>query len=113
VTYSESEFDIATRMMSMQRAHRAIPGVGALNLGVATQIAGTIPGRLSRPASDTGEVRVGNPSGLVSVGATVRGVDGAWTADSAVLFRTARRLMQGEVAIPDRAPARAPVAVRR
>ena len=93
-------FDIATRMLSMGRAHRAIPGTAGLNLGVATQVPGTIPNRVSRPANAAGEVRVANPSGLVSVGAVVRQQDGAWTADSAVLFRTARRLMQGAVAVP-------------
>ena len=99
-TYDENQFDIATRMVSMGRVHRAIPGTGGLNLGVATQIPGSIPHRLSRPANAAGEVRVANPSGLVSVGAVVRNADGRWTADSAVLFRTARRLMQGEVAVP-------------
>lgn len=98
--YSPEQYDIGTRMISMQRAHKAIPGTGGLNLGVATQISGTLPNRLSRPPSSAGEVRVANPSGLVSVGAVVRRKDGMWTADSAVLFRTARRLMQGEVAIP-------------
>jgi 2-methylaconitate cis-trans-isomerase PrpF len=100
-TVDAQESDIATRMLSMQRAHRAIPGTGGLNLGVATQIPGTIPNRLSRPANSFGEVRVANPSGLVSVGAIVRREGGICTADSALLFRTARRLMQGEVAIPD------------
>ena len=99
-TFTPDRFDIATRMISMQRAHKAIPGTGGLNLGVATQIVGTIPNRLSKPANAAGEVRVANPSGLVSVGAIVRQVSDSWTADSAVLFRTARRLMQGEVAIP-------------
>lgn len=98
--FTPDQFDIATRMISMQRAHKAIPGTGGLNLGVATQIAGTIPNRFSKPANAAGEVRVANPSGLVSVGAVVRQTEGRWTADSAVLFRTARRLMQGEVAIP-------------
>jgi 2-methylaconitate cis-trans-isomerase PrpF len=98
--FAADQFDIATRMISMQRAHKAIPGTGGLNLGVATQIPRTIPNRLSKPANAAGEVRVANPSGLVSVGAVVRQTGGAWTADSAVLFRTARRLMQGEVAIP-------------
>ena len=93
-------FDIATRMISMGRVHRAIPGTGGLNLGVATQVPGTVPHQLSRPANAAGEVRVANPSGLVSVGAVVRNDNGRWTADSAVLFRTARRLMQGEVAVP-------------
>jgi 2-methylaconitate cis-trans-isomerase PrpF len=93
-------FDIATRMISMQRAHRAIPGTGGLNLGVATQIPGSIPNRVSRPSAASGEVRVANPSGLVSVGAVVRRDGDAWDAESAVLFRTARRLMRGEVAVP-------------
>jgi 2-methylaconitate isomerase len=99
-TWRADQFDIATRMISMQRAHRAIPGTGGLNLGVATQIPGSLPNRLSRPASATGEVRVGNPSGLVGVGAVVHVHGGTITADSALLFRTARRLMQGEVAVP-------------
>mgnify|MGYP002150614147 CR=1 FL=1 len=72
--YSPEHHDIGTRMISMQRAHKAIPGTGGLNLGVATQIAGTIPNRFSRPANAAGEVRVANPSGLVSVGAVVRKV---------------------------------------
>ncbi len=99
-TWTAESFDVATRMISMQRAHRAIPGTGGLNLGVATQIEGSIPHRVSRPASAAGEVRVANPSGLVSVGAVVRRKGDAWHADSAVLYRTARRLMQGSVAVP-------------
>ncbi|MDB5507741.1 MAG: PrpF family protein [Hyphomicrobiales bacterium] len=98
--FDAGDFDVATRMMSMGRVHRAVPGTGGLNLGVATQVPGTIPNRLARPANEAGEVRVANPSGLVSVGAVVRNDAGRWTADSAVLFRTARRLMQGEVAVP-------------
>jgi len=98
-SFHPDQYDIGTRMISMQRAHKAIPGTGGLNLGVATQIPGTIPNRLSKPASTAGEVRVANPSGLVSVGAVLRQIDGVWTAESAVLFRTARRLMQGEIAI--------------
>ncbi|MGL5735957.1 MAG: 2-methylaconitate cis-trans isomerase PrpF family protein [Beijerinckiaceae bacterium] len=99
-TCDAMQFDIATRMISMGRVHRAIPGTGGLNLGVATQIPGSIPNQLSRPASAAGEVRVANPSGLISVGAVVRQEGDRWTADSALLFRTARRLMQGEVAVP-------------
>jgi 2-methylaconitate isomerase len=101
-SYGVSDYDIATRMLSMGRAHRAVPGTGGLNLGVAARIEGTIPHRLARAPNAAGEIRVGNPSGLVSVGAEVRCMNSAWQADSAVLFRTARRLMQGEVAVPRR-----------
>ncbi len=98
-TYTPDDYDVAIRILSMQRAHNAIPGTGGLNVGVATQIAGTIAHGLSRPASAAGEVRVANPSGLMSVGAAVRQDAAGWRADSAVLFRTARLLMRGEVAI--------------
>ena len=97
--FAEDQFDVATRMLSMQRVHRAAPGTGGLNLAVACQIGGTIPARVARSAGAGGELRVGTPSGVVSVGAVVREHDGGWVADSAVLCRTARRLMQGEVAI--------------
>jgi 2-methylaconitate cis-trans-isomerase PrpF len=95
-------FDLATRMISMGRPHRAIMGTGALNLGVACRIEGTIPHALARRGGPAGEIRIGNPSGLVSVGAEVRASGNGWAVDSAVLFRTARRLMQGEVAVPMR-----------
>ncbi len=95
--YGAGTHDIATRMLSMGRAHRAVPLASALCLGVACKISGTIPNRLARSTSGA-ELRVGNPSGVLSVGAEVRFQD-AWIADSAVSFRTARRLMQGEVAI--------------
>lgn len=97
--HEPASHDIGTRMLSMGRAHRAVPLASALCLGVACRIEGTIPHRLASGISGV-EVRVGNPSGLLSVGAEVR-YEGAWRADSAVSFRTARRLMQGEVAIPE------------
>jgi len=99
-TYTAASFDIGTRMLSMGRPHRAVPLASALCLGVACRIEGTIPQRLAGPVA-TAEVRVGNPSGLLSVGAEVRRDGADWTVESAVSFRTARRLMQGQVAIPE------------
>jgi 2-methylaconitate cis-trans-isomerase PrpF len=100
-TVPPEDFDIATRMLSMGKAHRAIPGTGGLNLGVAARIPGTVPNRLARPVDAQGEVRVANPSGVVSVGAVLRADATGWIAESAVLFRTARLLMRGGVAVPE------------
>ncbi|BBK40429.1 putative methylaconitate Delta-isomerase PrpF [Allostella vacuolata] len=91
------DHDVGVRMLSMERAHRAVTLTGAMCLGVAAGIEGTVVQRLARAPSSDGELRVGNPSGVISVGSTVR-FDGRWIADSAVVFRTARRLMQGSVA---------------
>jgi 2-methylaconitate cis-trans-isomerase PrpF len=92
---------IAVRMISMERAHRAVPLTGGMALGVACRIEGTLPQRIAAPSPDE-EVRLANPSGILSVGAEVRRDDAGWHAASAVVFRSARRLMQGSVAVPVR-----------
>lgn len=100
-TIGAEAHDIAVRAVSMERLHRAVPLTAALCLGVACRIEGTLPNLLARRGGGGAaeEVRIGNPSGVLAAGAEVRrGADGAWVAESALMFRTARRLMQGEVA---------------
>lgn len=92
--------DITVRMLSMERPHRAVPMTGALGLAVACRIAGSVPQALMVPGPHAEEIRVAHASGIVAVGAEVRRTNTGWHAGSAVVFRTARRLMQGQVAIP-------------
>ncbi|MBV1798854.1 2-methylaconitate cis-trans isomerase PrpF family protein [Siccirubricoccus sp. G192] len=91
--------DITVRMLSMERPHRAVPMTGAMGLAVACRITGSIPHALARPGARPEEIRVAHPSGTLTVGAEVRRDNAGWLAESAVVFRTARRLMQGEVAV--------------
>jgi 2-methylaconitate cis-trans-isomerase PrpF len=100
-THAAQTHDISVRMISMERAHRAVPLTGAMALGVACRIAGSLPQAVAGGIADD-EVRVANPSGILSVGAEVSRRETGWFADSAVVFRTARRLMQGAVAVPMR-----------
>lgn len=99
--HAAATHDIAVRMISMERAHRAVPLTGGMALGVACRIAGSLPQALAGALAGD-EVRVANPSGILSVGAEVSRGETGWFADSAVVFRTARRLMQGAVAVPMR-----------
>ena len=92
--------DIAVRMISMERAHRAVPLTGAMCLGVASRIPGSVPHQLAGPPARAEETRVANPSGILSVGAEVHETSAGWHAESAVVYRSARRLMQGAVAAP-------------
>ncbi|RAI58128.1 2-methylaconitate cis-trans isomerase PrpF family protein [Roseicella frigidaeris] len=92
--------DVTIRMLSMERPHRAVPMTGAMGLAVACRIEGSIPQALARRGARPEEIRVAHPSGMLTVGAEVRQAAAGWVADSAVVFRTARRLMQGEVAVP-------------
>jgi 2-methylaconitate cis-trans-isomerase PrpF len=67
-------------------------------LAVACKIAGSIPQMLAAAPARVDETRVGTPSGVMSAGAEVRRGPAGWACDSAVVYRTARRLMQGAVA---------------
>ncbi|MFC7473547.1 2-methylaconitate cis-trans isomerase PrpF family protein [Dankookia sp. GCM10030260] len=92
--------DVTIRMLSMERPHRAVPMTGALCLAVACRIEGSIAHTLAARGARPEEVRVAHPSGMLTVGAEVRRDKAGWQADSAVVFRTQRRLMQGAVALP-------------
>ena len=72
---------------------------GAMGLAVACRVADSIPARLMGLAPRADEIRVAHPSGVLAVGAEVRRTNEGWHADSALVFRTARRLMQGAVAL--------------
>jgi 2-methylaconitate cis-trans-isomerase PrpF len=91
--------EIAVRMISMERAHRAVPLTGAMCLSVACRIEGSVPHALCAAPARADEIRIANPSGVFAAGAEVRNTNAGPVADSAVVYRTARRLMQGEVAL--------------
>ncbi|MBD0274641.1 MAG: PrpF family protein, partial [Acetobacteraceae bacterium] len=91
--------DVTVRMISMGRPHRAVPMTGAMALAVACRVEGSVPHALASRGGRPDEVRVAHPSGMLTVGAEVRHEGGRWHAGSAVVFRTARRLMQGAVAV--------------
>jgi 2-methylaconitate isomerase len=95
--------DVTVRMVSIGQPHRAVPLTGAMCLAVASRIEGTVVNRIARPsASPADPVRIAQPSGLTVVGAAVRrraarGEGHEWFAESATVYRTARRLMEGWV----------------
>lgn len=87
--------DLLARMISVGQPHRAIPLTGALCTACAAKIEGTLVHEVTR----SGEaVRVGQASGTTVVDADVqRQPDGSWHAETASVFRTQRRLMDGFV----------------
>src|SRR5258706_6148265 len=96
-TIEPEAMDIAVRMISVGQPHRAVPLTGAMCLAVASRIEGSIPYRLARrPKTPADDIRIAQPSGLTVVAASVRR-NGGWIADHAVVYRTARRLMEGVV----------------
>ncbi len=93
--------DLTARMVSMGNVHRALPLTGALCLGVAARIDGSMVHRHTRGSrNDLGEIRILQPSGLTVVGAQVEQTDDGWHARLASVYRTQRRLFEGSVLIP-------------
>ena len=93
--------DLVARIVSMGKVHRAFALTGAMCLAVATRIPGTVAHEAAGLGEAAGDVRIGHPSGVLAVAAAVaRGSDGALTARTVTVYRTARRLMEGSVLVP-------------
>jgi probable AcnD-accessory protein PrpF len=95
-----SDIDLTVRIMSMGKLHHAMTGTGAVAIAVAAAIPGTLVSR-ALPAGAMPEVRFGHPSGTLAAGASAEEVDGDWVVTRAVMSRSARRLMDGHVFVPD------------
>ena len=91
--------DIAVRMVSMGVPHRAVPLTGGMCLAVAANLQETLVHNLARDNLAT-TVRLGSPSGVIPIGATIRRDGCNLTVDRITTYRTARRLMEGNVLIP-------------
>ncbi len=93
------DVDLVARIMSMGKAHHAMTGTGAVAIAVASTIPGTIVHRLLAGGT-SGRVRFGHPSGTLVVGAEAAESNGDWTVTKAIMSRSARRLMDGQVFVP-------------
>ena len=95
-----ASIDLLARIFSMGVLHHAMTGTGAVAIAAAAAIPGTVVSRVA-PAGGDGRVRFGHPSGTLSVGAEAREQDGQWTVSKVMMSRSARRLMEGWVRVPD------------
>lgn len=94
--------NITTRMISSGQPHKATPLTGALCLAVAVQLEGTIASDLCTGVDPAGQpsVVIEHASGKLQVAARVTRTDAGYVAHEAIVFRTARRLMEGRVLVP-------------
>jgi 2-methylaconitate cis-trans-isomerase PrpF len=98
VAYAGDASDLLARVISMGNCHRAVPLTAAMCLAVAARVDGTVVAECV--AAREGDVRIGHPSGLLPVAASVVVRDGEPWAEGVTVYRTARRLMEGFVRIP-------------
>ncbi|MEJ8848444.1 2-methylaconitate cis-trans isomerase PrpF [Variovorax rhizosphaerae] len=93
------DMNLCARIFSMGKLHHAMTGTGAVAIAVAAAIPGTLVARVLGGGRHD-EIRFGHPSGTLTVGAQASEVDGTWTVNKALMSRSARRLMDGQVFVP-------------
>ena len=93
------DIDLRVRAMSMGKLHHAMMGTAAVAIGTAAAIPGTLV-NLAAGGGQRDAVRFGHPSGTLRVGAQATQADGQWTVTRAVMSRSARVLMEGQVRVP-------------
>lgn len=99
---SGSEISLLARIMSMGRLHRSYAVTGGIATAAAALVDGTVVSEVARLAPGRGEreLALGNPAGILPIGAQVSRQGEVWTCDKAVVYRTARRLMEGSICVP-------------
>jgi 2-methylaconitate isomerase len=99
---SAASYELAARMISNGQPHRALPLTGSLCTAIAARIEGTLVAEALSPAAPAaGPLRLGMPSGVLTVAAEVaRDAGGQWQALSGSFYRTCRRLFDGRIYLP-------------
>ena len=94
--------DLLVRIVSMGKLHHAITGTGAVAVGAAAAVEGSIVAQALRPGVVAGQdVRMGHTSGALAVGAKAEHTrERGWVISQVSLSRSARRLMEGVVLVP-------------
>jgi len=94
-----SDIDLNVRALSMGKLHHAMMGTAAVAIGSASAIPGTLV-NIAAGGGDCKSITFGHPSGTLKVGAEASLVDGKWAVNKAMMSRSARILMEGNVRVP-------------
>jgi methylitaconate Delta-isomerase len=99
-----AQVDVVARMTALQKLHKAYAVTGAVCLGAAAKIDGTIVNELYLKAQPDNPpaIRIGHPTGTIQVEIEIEKKNADLTLAKAGLTRTARLLMDGTVYVPER-----------
>lgn len=100
---ASEKIDLVSRIISSQNYHRAYAVTGA----IATAVAAAVPGSVVNEAlgkdlcSGVHGIRIGHPSGVMTCAIESRQTGGTLHIPQAGIMRTARRIMQGNLVVPN------------
>jgi 2-methylaconitate cis-trans-isomerase PrpF len=98
----KNQIDLIGRIISMGALHKAYAGTGAICTAGASRIPGTVVCEMADGGSQKENIRIGHPGGIIEIGAKVEHQGEGYRYIEAIVGRTARRLMEGYVCVPER-----------
>lgn len=101
VSAGDDAHSITSRYFTPRRCHSSHAVTGAIGIAAAFALPGTVASS-ARFQSGERDVVVLHPAGRIEVAVTVRGEGQHAQIESASLVRTARKILQGELHLPDR-----------
>lgn len=94
----EKDIDLVARIASMQKIHKAYAVTGAISTGVASRIKGTIVNEVSKQTTiKNSNLIIGQPYGSMEVIIKMNKSD----IEKVGIYRTARKILDGNVYIPN------------
>lgn len=98
---NKEDVDLCAKLVSMGRFHRTFAASGLYNVAAAALLQGTIPNRrcTKEDSPQAATVRIGHPEGIVEVRVSLS--DNREDIAFVGLERTTRRIMKGELYIPN------------
>jgi hypothetical protein len=94
---------IASRFFVPETCHKSHPVTGTVCITSACAIPGTVASQIAPlPASPQGMVRIEHPSGMIVIDLDVELANQQQALRRAALVRTARRIFEGHVCVPER-----------
>jgi 2-methylaconitate cis-trans-isomerase PrpF len=96
-----SQADFVSWLLFMLKMHKAYPITGTVCTGAAARIPDTVVHEVADLSPGTPLVRIGHPSGVIEVETEVELAESGPVLRRAVVGRTARRIMEGYVFVPE------------
>ena len=94
------DMDLCVRVISVFKCHKACPLTSASSISVAVFLEGSLLQKeLGKPEEGQKTIRIGHPSGVMTMYPEIEEKDGEVTVPGVAVQRTARRIMEGTLYI--------------
>ena len=100
-TIKAEEVDFLARMIILGEMHQTYAGSVSCVTGMAGVVPGTVVNEMAKPVPGQNIIRIGHPAGVIDVEAECDVTQDGVTARRVTYSRTARRIMEGYVYVPN------------